>query len=103
MGPHRNKGPVATFDPVFEEMKARSEQERFGEIMALQDRVESKNEAAAREIQEAMAKPRTMTDDLAQKVGGANGTIGKGLGGPLAVVSEPIRGNSSQGAWALAP
>ena len=49
LGLHRNKDPVATFDPAFEEMKARSEQERFGEIMALQDRVTSKNEAAARE------------------------------------------------------
>ena len=31
-----------------------------------------------------MARPRTMTDYLAQKVGGATGTLGKGLGGFLA-------------------
>ena len=83
MGLHRNKDHVPDFNPVFEEMKARSEQERLAEIDALQDRVRSNNVAAAREIEAAMAKPRSMTDHIAVNARGAAEHVGRNLGGFL--------------------
>lgn len=83
MGLHRNKTNVSEFNPVFEEMKARSEQERLAEIEALQERVSSNNAAAAREIEEALAKPRSITDHVALNAKGAAEHVGRGVGGFL--------------------
>ena len=83
MGLHKNKTQVGDFDASFEAKKQTSEAERDADIIALQDGVNGRNAAAAREIEEALARPDSMTDRIASSARGTAETVGRGVGGFL--------------------
>ena len=75
MGLHRNKDPVATFNPTYEATKTQAEHARMADLMCLHERIRENNEAAARDIEDALARHGTTTESLA--------VVGEGAGDML--------------------
>ena len=65
MGLHRNKSPVATFNPSYEAAKIQAEHSRMADLMSLHQRVQENNAAAARDIEDALARHGSTTEALA--------------------------------------
>lgn len=65
MGLHRNKNPVATFDPSYEAARTQAEHSRMADLMSLHQRVQENTAAAARDIEYALARHGSTTEAFA--------------------------------------
>ena len=88
MGLHRNKAPVATFNPTYEATKTQAEHARMADLMSLHERIRENNEAAARDIEDALARHGTTTEALA--------VVGEGAGDMLNRVGSGGRSEAAK-------